>query len=121
VSLDDAAEISRQLSAVLDEATVMGDFPYTLEVSSPGVDRPLTEPRHWRRAAGRLVEAVLADGSTVTGRIAAVDSDEVVIDRGDDDRRLAMAQVRRAHVVVEFGRGGPGATSVAAAADGPEA
>src|SRR6476619_5993921 len=56
VSLDDAAEISRQLSAVLDEATVMGDFPYTLEVSAPGVDRPLTEPRHWRRATGRLVE-----------------------------------------------------------------
>ena len=48
VSLDDAATISRQLSAALDEVAVMGDFPYTLEVSSPGVDRPLTDPRHWR-------------------------------------------------------------------------
>ncbi len=53
VSLDDAAVISRQLSAALDTVAVMGDLPYTLEVSSPGVDRPLTDPRHWRRAVGR--------------------------------------------------------------------
>lgn len=55
VSLDDAAEVSRDVSAALDATDVMGDMPYTLEVSSPGVDRPLTEPRHWRRARGRLV------------------------------------------------------------------
>jgi ribosome maturation factor RimP len=55
VSLDDIEKVSRALSAVLDESAVMGEMPYTLEVSSPGVDRPLTEPRHWRRAAGRLV------------------------------------------------------------------
>ena len=52
VSLDDAALVSREVSAALDATNVMGDVPYTLEVSSPGVDRPLTEPRHWRRAAG---------------------------------------------------------------------
>ena len=56
VSLDDAATVSRQLSAALDTVAVMGDFPYTLEVSSPGVDRPLIDPRHWRRAVGRLVQ-----------------------------------------------------------------
>ena len=55
VSLDDAATVSRELSAALDKVAVMGDFPYTLEVSSPGVDRPLTDRRHWRRAVGRLV------------------------------------------------------------------
>ena len=52
VSLDDAAVVSRDLSAALDSVAVMGDFPYTLEVSSPGVDRPLTDRRHWRRAVG---------------------------------------------------------------------
>ena len=59
VSLDTIALASRELSARLDGATVMGELPYTLEVSSPGVDRPLTEPRHWRRAVGRLVAAPL--------------------------------------------------------------
>ena len=60
VSLDDIEQVSRELSAVLDQAAAMGEAPYTLEVSSPGVDRPLTEPRHWRRAVGRLVTAPLA-------------------------------------------------------------
>src|SRR5579859_8031563 len=55
VSLDDAAAVSRDLSAALDTVAVMGDFPYTLEVSSPGVDRPLTDYRHWRRAVGRQI------------------------------------------------------------------
>ncbi len=59
VSLDTMALASRELSARLDGATEMGELPYTLEVSSPGVDRPLTEPRHWRRAIGRLVVAPL--------------------------------------------------------------
>jgi ribosome maturation factor RimP len=104
VSLDDVAVVSQQISEVLDASDLMGGEPYVLEVGSPGVDRPLTEPRHWRRATGRLVEAVLADGSVVTGRLAAVEHAEVVLDVGDTDRRVAMADVRRAQVQVEFGR-----------------
>src|SRR6266571_2177117 len=69
VSLDDAATISRKLSAALDAAPVMGDFPYTLEVSSPGVDRPLTDPRHWRRAVGRLVQVTAAEAGPISGRV----------------------------------------------------
>ena len=63
VSLDDAALASRELSVRLDASDVMGDMPYTLEVSSPGVDRPLTEPRHWQRAVGRLVRVPLTAGA----------------------------------------------------------
>jgi len=63
VSLDDAALASRELSVTLDASDVMGDMPYTLEVSSPGVDRPLTEPRHWQRAVGRLVRVPLTAGA----------------------------------------------------------
>src|SRR5215831_10123184 len=61
-ALDQIAEVSREASVRLDASGVMGEVPYTLEVSSPGVDRPLTEPRHWRRAQGRLVSAPLAVG-----------------------------------------------------------
>jgi ribosome maturation factor RimP len=58
--LDEIALVSRSVSAELDASGVMGQAAYTLEISSPGVDRPLTEPRHWRRAVGRLVRAPLA-------------------------------------------------------------
>jgi ribosome maturation factor RimP len=61
--LDDIANVSRSLSAELDNSGVMGEIAYTLEVSSPGVDRPLTAERHWRRAQGRLVRVPLAPGA----------------------------------------------------------
>src|SRR5581483_8320201 len=60
VGLDEIADVSRDISARLDSSAVMGNAAYTLEVSSPGIDRPLTEPRHWRRARGRLVAVPLA-------------------------------------------------------------
>ena len=103
VSLDDAAEISRQLSAMLDEATVMGDFPYTLEISSPGVDRPLTEPRHWRRATGRLVEVTVPDEGPLSGRIIAADTDGVTLDVGGERRRFGYPALGAGAVQVEFG------------------
>ena len=62
VTMDDIADATREVSRLLDETDVMGQQAYTLEVSSPGVDRPLTLPRHWRRNAGRLVKATLARG-----------------------------------------------------------
>jgi ribosome maturation factor RimP len=103
VSLDAAAAISRQLSAALDSAPVMGDFPYTLEVSSPGVDRPLTDPRHWRRSVGRLVQVTAGEVGTVTGRVAAADSDGVTLDVGGDRRRFGYATLGAGAVQVEFG------------------
>ena len=103
VSLDDAATISRKLSAVLDAAPVMGDFPYTLEVSSPGVDRPLTDPRHWRRAVGRLVQVTVADAGPVTGRVLAADADGVTLDVAGDHRRFGYAALGAGAIQVEFG------------------
>ena len=109
VSLDDAAAISRQLSAVLDAAPVMGDFPYTLEVSSPGVDRPLTDPRHWRRAVGRLVQVTVTDAGNVgvsgsaSGRVVAADADGVTLDVEGDRRRFDYAVLGAGAVQVEFG------------------
>ncbi len=115
VSLDDAAAISRQLSAALDADPVMGDFPYTLEVSSPGVDRPLTEPRHWRRSAGRLVRVTAAEAGVVTGRVVAADLDGVTLDIGGDRHRFGYAALGAGAVQVEFGHP---QTELGATADG---
>jgi len=107
VSLDDAAAVSRELSAALDTVAVMGDFPYTLEVSSPGVDRPLTDHRHWRRAVGRLVQVTVTDSGgarPVSGRIAAADTDGVTLDVEGARRRLPYAVLGPGAIQVEFGR-----------------
>jgi ribosome maturation factor RimP len=103
VSLDDAAAVSRALSAALDSVSVMGDFPYTLEVSSPGVDRPLTDPRHWRRAAGRLVRVTVADSGAITGRVVSADPEGVTLDVDGNRRRFRYADLGAGAVQVEFG------------------
>jgi len=112
VSLDDIALASRELSARLDGAAEMGELPYTLEVSSPGVDRPLTEPRHWRRAVGRLVVVPLAGERSsragngpaqAEGRIASTSARGVILDCDGDLREFAYAELGPGRVQVEFG------------------
>jgi ribosome maturation factor RimP len=106
VSLDDAATVSRELSAALDTVAVMGDFPYTLEVSSPGVDRPLTDHRHWRRAVGRLVQVAVTDSGgarPVSGRVAAADADGVTLDVEGARRRFPYAVLGPGAIQLEFG------------------
>jgi ribosome maturation factor RimP len=102
ISLDEVAELSHHLSDVLDSSDAMGDQPYVLEVSSPGVDRPLTLPRHWRRAKGRLVSVALTDGGKVAGRVlSSTDSDAMLLtDSGEV--AVVFASVERAHIEVEF-------------------
>ncbi len=102
VSLDDVALVSRALSDLLDQADVMGAQPYVLEVGSPGVDRPLTQARHWRRATGRLVDVELVTGGRLTGRIEATDAEGVDLDVDGHDRRVEYSGVRTARVQVEF-------------------
>lgn len=108
VTSDDLADVSHALSAALDASDVMGEAPYVLEVTSPGVDRPLTLPRHWRRNTGRLVKAVLAEGGEVTGRVVAADDDgvDLLVEEAGEPTRLAYAAVARAKVQVEFNRAG---------------
>ncbi len=111
ITLDDVAAVSRVVSDVLDKAEVeepqLLGGSYVLEVTSPGVDRPLTEPRHWRRSVRRLVKAVLADGTTVTGRVVSSDDAEAVLDVDGTHRHVPLAQVRTATVQVEFSREDP--------------
>jgi ribosome maturation factor RimP len=106
VSLDDVAVVSREISAALDGSEAMGSGPYVLEVTSPGVDRPLTQPRHWRRASGRLVRATLTGGEEITGRVTGADDDTVVLDTDGGERRLGHDELTRGLVQVEFNRRG---------------
>ncbi|MFI0423802.1 ribosome maturation factor RimP [Spongiactinospora sp. 9N601] len=106
VSLDDVADVSRAISQALDAGDTMGAAPYVLEVTSPGVDRPLTEPRHWRRAAGRLVAVELREGGTVEGRVRAADDSGVDLDVPGGPRRLDYQDLTRGRVQVEFRRPG---------------
>jgi ribosome maturation factor RimP len=104
VSLDDLADATRDLSVALDDTDLMGEHPYTLEVTSPGVDRPLTLPRHWRRNRDRLVTVTLADDETVTGRIDSSDEDGVVLNVDGTERTYAYEDVVKAKIQVEFSR-----------------
>jgi len=105
ITMDDIADATREVSRVLDDTEVMGEQAYTLEVSSPGVDRPLTLPRHWRRNAGRLVKVTLTDGDPVTGRLTTSDDDGAVLDVEGEERRVSYADVKKAKVEIEFKKG----------------
>jgi ribosome maturation factor RimP len=105
VSLDDIALASRELSSRLDGAAEMGDGPYTLEVSSPGVDRPLTQPRHWRRNVGRLVVTSASDGDEgerIEGRITSAGEAGVILERDGVTREYRYADLGPGRVQVEF-------------------
>ncbi|OBC14336.1 ribosome maturation factor RimP [Mycobacterium sp. 852013-50091_SCH5140682] len=106
LDLDAVAQLSRTASELLDQLDRTGDAPYVLEVTSPGVDRPLTEHKHFRRARGRKVELTLADGTQLTGRVGPSDTEsvEIVVRDGRDFavRRFELADVVKAVVQVEF-------------------
>jgi ribosome maturation factor RimP len=113
VTLDTITEVSRALSAELDANGAMGEAPYTLEVSSPGAERPLTEPRHWRRAAGRRVRVPLRgrgrSGDTpkapaaVEGRVLTASETGVVIDVAGQRREFGYAELGQGKILLEFG------------------
>lgn len=104
VTLDDIAEATRQVSRLLDESDAMGDHPYTLEVTSPGTDRPLTLPRHWRRNEGRLVKVTATDGGSFAGRIIGCDEDRATVEVEGQKREVAYADVAKARIQIEFNR-----------------
>ena len=104
VDLDRCAELSHAVSAALDDMGLLGESPYTLEVSSRGVSRPLQLSRHWRRNVGRLVQVRLDDGGDLVGRIQVADDAGVVLDVEGSPRRLPYDAIGTARVQVEFRR-----------------
>jgi ribosome maturation factor RimP len=108
VDLDAVAEVSRVVSDALDTETPGGPAfsgPYVLEVSSPGVDRPLTEPRHWRRAVGRLVRVSVGE-QQLTGRVTAADDSGVTLEVDGSPRELGWPELGKGKVEIEFNRSG---------------
>lgn len=110
VSLADCELVSQDVSAILDVEDVLSDHvfghPYTLEVSSPGLDRPLRHADDYRRFAGRLAKIVLTqaiDGQKYfAGRIRSVEEDTVVLEAGRRTCRIPLGVIARARLDVEF-------------------
>lgn len=102
--LDEISGASLGISHALDDSGVMGERPYTLEVSSRGTSRPLSKPQHWRRNAGRLVTARLEDGTQITGRIQESDETSVVLDVDGATMRHEFAALTKPLIQVELNR-----------------
>ena len=110
VTLDEVADATRAVGEVLDGSDVMGQLPYTLEVTSRGVDRPLTLPRHWRRNHDRLVKVTPHEGEAIVGRITASTEDGVTLDVAGTTHEVAFDDVKKAMVQIEFNRKRPADT-----------
>ena len=108
LNLDQVTAVSRAISELLDEAPFMGETPFTLEVTSPGVDRPLTAPRHFVKNQGRLLKIVKVDGVTVTGRIEESTENSVTLSYTEkrEEKRIEIqfTEIKRATVEIEFNR-----------------
>ena len=98
LNLDQVTDASRLVGEAMDLATFMGDAPYTLEVTSPGVDRPLTAPRHWRKNVDRLVKIIKNDGQICKGRIESATEDAVTLDCCS----VNYSDIKRATIEIEF-------------------
>ena len=98
LSLDQVTAVSKEVSAIVEVLPALGDTPFTLEVTSPGVDRPLTNPRHWRKNHGRLINVTLHDQKSVKGRIG----DSTEIDVEIDSVKIAYSAIKRALIEIEF-------------------
>jgi ribosome maturation factor RimP len=120
LSLDEVAEATRAIGIALDAADATGEAPYVLEVGSPGVDRPLVEPRHFRRNVTRLVEIWRVNGAAgepIVGRLVAAGPFEATLlvaatkKEPETELRIPYADVARAQVQVEFARANPDRTT----------
>lgn len=110
LNLDQVTSVSRNISELLDTAEFMGETAFTLEVTSPGVDRPLTLARHWQKNINRLVRVVHLDGSVTAGRITSAESTHAILVEDvkgkSKEHTVEFADVKRATVEIEFNRKG---------------
>jgi len=98
LSLDQVTVATKAISEIVENLPTLGNNPFTLEVTSPGLDRPLTKPRHWRKNKDRLIKIVLNDGKEITGRINDSTDDEVIV----DEQKIAFVDIKRATLEIEF-------------------
>ena len=108
LNLDQVTSASKIISGLLDEASFMGETPFTLEVTSPGIDRPLTLPRHFAKNVTRLLKVTLNDGNVVTGRITSSSENSVLLEvvekKASKEVSVELSDIKRAVVEIEFNR-----------------
>ena len=98
LSLDQVTVATKAISEIVENLPTLGNNPFTLEVTSPGLDRPLTKPRHWRKNQDRLIKIVLTDGKEISGRIKDSTETSVTV----DEKVINFADIKRATLEVEF-------------------
>ena len=98
LSLDQVTVATKAISEVVENIQSLGQAPFTLEVTSPGLDRPLTKPRHWRKNIDRLVKIVLSDGKEIKGRV----KDATEISATVDEQAVNFSDIKRATLEIEF-------------------
>jgi len=103
-SLDEVTVVSKEVSTILDNYSQLGEMPFTLEVTTPGIDRPLTLERHWRKNIGRLVKITPKFGEKYIGRITAVSGEKITLEMKDEERGIDLGDISRAQIEVEFNR-----------------
>lgn len=108
LNMDQVTVASRLISELLDSATILDETPFTLEVTSPGVDRPLTETRHWTKNLTRLIKVTLSDGTETIGRLTEFDETQATLVENIKGRikthTINFADIKRAVVEIEFNR-----------------
>ena len=103
-SLDEVTVVSKEVSSILDTYSLLGEMPFTLEVTTPGIDRPLTELRHWKKNLGRLVKITPNTGEKYVARIKEVLPREVVLELKNQESKVHFSDIARAQIEVEFNR-----------------
>ena len=103
-SLDEVTVVSKEVSAILDTYSQLGEMPFTLEVTTPGIDRPLTELRHWKKNVGRLVKITPHTGEKYVSRIKEVLPREVILENKGKEETISFSEISRALIEVEFNR-----------------
>ena len=98
LSLDQVTVATKAISEIVENLPTLGNNPFTLEVTSPGLDRPLTKPRHWRKNQDRLIKIILNDGKEINGRIKDSTESSVTI----DEQVINFADIKRATLEIEF-------------------
>ena len=98
LNLDQITAITKEISEVVETLEELGDTAFTLEVTSPGIDRPLTKPRHWRKNLDRLVKITMTSGQDIQGRIGEATETVVLV----DDQKVSFEDIKRAVLEIEF-------------------
>lgn len=103
-SLDEVTVVSKEVSAILDNYSQMGEMPFTLEVTTPGIDKPLVLPRHWKKNIGRLVKITPTQGEKYIARIQSFADDKVTLESKNESSVVPLSDIAKAQIEVEFNR-----------------